>query len=412
MASNNTSRTSKAPIQAKLLRVGHPRSGSWAGSAPDCGARPWLLPWLTLAAAALFTGCQTAGFYTQAARGQLEILRQQQPLDKVIADPQSPPPLKEQLQLVQRLRAFAKAELKLPVDGHYTKYVDLHRPYVVWSVQAAPEFSLEPKSWWYPLVGSLEYRGYFSERGARDCAARLAAQGADVCVEGVEAYSTLGWFKDPVLNTFAGHPEPQLAEILFHELAHQRLFAASDTDFNEAFATTVGQEGTRRWLRSQGKTNLCERYDLALRRNDQFVHLVMATRTRLEALYGDTRDTDGKLKAARPSFALPDVLRREKQRVIADLRRAYAELKSQWDGFDGYDEWFARDLNNARLNTIANYYDFVPGFERLLANSGGDWEKFYTAAQRLARLPKPERHQALRELAGENLHQPGRDNQP
>jgi predicted aminopeptidase len=276
--------------------------------------------------------------------------------------------------------------------------VDLHRPYVVWNVQAAPQFSLQPKTWWYPLVGSLEYRGYFSESAAQKCGARLKTKGDDVYVDGIEAYSTLGWFNDPVLNTFIDRSEPQLAEVIFHELGHQRLFARGDTDFNEAFATTVGQEGARRWLRWQGATNLSERYTAALQRNSQFVHLILATRERLEKLYGDTRDKDGKIKAAKTSPLAPEKLRAEKQRVFADLRRDYETMKSGWGGFSGYDEWFARELNNAQLNTIANYYDLLPGFERLLKLNGSDPEKFYDAAEKLSKKSKDERRQWLQTL--------------
>jgi predicted aminopeptidase len=269
----------------------------------------------------------------------------------------------------------------------------------VWNVQAAPEFSLQPRTWWYPMVGSLEYRGYFSEQGARHYAARIAKKGDDIYVDGVEAYSTLGWFKDPILNTFIGRREPDLAEVIFHELGHQRVFARGDTDFNEAFATTVGQEGARRWLRASGKTNLLEKYESELRRNDQFVHLIMSTREQLEKVYGDTLDKDGKVKAAATPPASPAELKQAKERVFADLRSNYQKLKESWGGYNGYDEWFSRELNNAQLNTIANYYDFLPAFERVLAMNGNDMEKFYVEVERLSNMSKDERHQWLRNLA-------------
>lgn len=343
-------------------------------------------------------GCQTIGFYAQAFKGQYQIFAHQKVIDKIIADPQTPEPLRKQLQLVEQLRAFAKDELKLPVDGHYRKYVDLHRPYVVWNVQATPQFSLQPKTWWYPLVGSLEYRGYFSEHGARKYAARLGTN-YDIYVDGVEAYSTLGWFKDPLLNTFIDRSEPELAEILFHELGHQRVFARGDTDFNEAFATTVGQEGARRWLTAAGKTNLLERYTIALHRNNQFVHLIMSTREQLEKVYGDTIDKDGKVQAAKTPPMPAAELKQAKQRVFDGLRSNYEQLKASWGGYSGYDNWFARELNNAQLNTIANYYDFLPGFQRVLELSGNDMEKFYVEVERLSKMDKDERHQWLRTLA-------------
>jgi predicted aminopeptidase len=298
------------------------------------------------------------------------------------------------------LRSFAEKDLKLSVDGHYQKYVDVHRPFVVWNVEAALEFSLEPKTWWYPFAGSLEYRGYFSEQGARGYAARLQKQGYDVYVGGVEAYSTLGWFKDPVLNTFISNPESDLAETIFHELGHQRVFASGDTDFNEAFATTVGQEGARRWLRAKGDRAACEKYLAELRRTRQFARLIADTRERLEVLYGDVQTPQGQVKAARKPGALaPQQLRQRKQEALDRLRQEYAQLKAQWGGAADYDDWFARPVNNAQLNSVAAYYDLVPGFERLLELNGGDLEKFYQAADRLAREPKTGRQQKLRTLA-------------
>src|SRR6266446_9628019 len=211
------------------------------------------------------SGCQTLSFYKQAIKGQYQLLAHRQPIEKLIANPATEARLKQKLELLQKLRAFADHDLKLPVDGHYSKYVDVHRPFVVWNVEAAPEFSMEPKTWWYPLVGSLEYRGYFSERSATNYGAALRHKGYDIFVGGVDAYSTLGWFNDPVLNTFILNPEADLAETIFHELGHQRVFAHGDTDFNEAFATAVGQEGTRRWLRAQGDNAAYEAYLAHLR---------------------------------------------------------------------------------------------------------------------------------------------------
>ncbi len=359
----------------------------------------WLAAPALLAAALAFSGCQTLSYYGQAIKGQYEIVAHEQKIEKLLAEPQTPARLKAQLQLVLSLRAFAATNLQLPVDGHYQKYVDLHRPYVVWDVEAAPEFSMEPKTWWYPIVGSLEYRGFFSELSARRYAARLQEKGYDVYVGGVEAYCTLGWFKDPVLNTFIFEPEPYLAETIFHELGHQRVFASGDTDFNEAFATTVGEEGARRWLCAKGEQAALEKYQIELRRTDQFVRLIMDTRYRLEALYGDERTEEGEVKAAKEAPAIPpEQLRREKQDLIARLEREYSQLKAQWGGDTEYDDWFAHPVNNAQLNSVAAYYDLVPGFRRLLEQNGRDLGEFYEAADRLAHEPKAERHQWLRTL--------------
>ena len=361
--------------------------------------RKWLLALSLAIVLGAVSGCRTIGFYSQAIKGQYQIFAHQKVIDDLIADPQTPEALRKQLQLVAQLRVFAKDQLKLPVDGHYRKYVDVHRPYVVWNVQAAPQYSLQPRTWWYPLVGSLEYRGYFSESGATNYAKRFAKRGDDVYVDGVEAYSTLGWFKDPILNTFIDRSEPELAEVIFHELGHQRVFARGDTDFNEAYATTVGQEGARRWLRASGKTNLMERYETALRRNGEFVHLIMSTREELEKVYGDTLDKDGKVQAAKTPPLPPAQLKVEKARVFAELHANYAKLKLSWGGYAGYDDWFAREMNNAQLNTIANYYDFLPAFQRVLELNGGDMEKFYVEVERLSKMDKDERHQRLRDLA-------------
>ena len=322
------------------------------------------------------------------------------PDPEICPGPPNPHRLKDRLRLVLKLRTFAEQSLKLPVDAHYRKYADVHRPYVVWNVEAAPEFSMQPKTWWYPLVGSLEYRGYFAERAARNYGRWLERRGYDVYIGGAQAYSTLGWFKDPVLNTFIFQPEADLAEVIFHELGHQRVFARGDTDFNEAFATTVGQEGARRWLRAQVQTAAYEQYEAELRRNNQFVRLIMDTRAQLVALYGDERNEWGKVKATRKKRGVPRAeLRREKQRLFERLRQAYAQLKTQWAGGAEYDAWFARELNNAKLNSVATYYDLVPGFQQLLALNGGGLEKFYQAAERLSKMAKKQRHQRLRTLA-------------
>lgn len=342
------------------------------------------------------TGCRTLGYYAQAVRGHCQVLARRQSCEKLIANPGTPPELKAKLKLAGEICDFARHELRLPVNGHYQLYADVGRPFVVWNVTASPEFSLESKTWWYPIVGSLDYRGYFAEASARKYADRICRKGFDTYVEGVEAYSTLGWFKDPLLNTFIHHHEAALAEILFHELAHQRVFASGDTDFNEAFATTVGQEGTRRWLRAKGDVASLERYLVALQRNAQFVQLIADTRQKLEVLYGDERTPDGDIKAAkRPREANIEQLLREKQRIQAGLRSDYERLKVEWGGSAGYDAWFAGGLNNAQLNSVATYFDLVPAFERLLAANDGDLERFYAAVKQLAKLSRAERHRRL-----------------
>jgi len=367
-----------------------------SGKGKWCKWRKWLAVLSLVLIVLVVSGCETISFYAQALKGQYQIFAHEQPVEKLLANKSTPEALRGRCDVLQQLRAFAGHDLKLPVDGHYKKYVDVHRPFVVWNVQAAPEFSMQPKTWWYPLVGSLDYRGYFSQRGATNYARVLRKRGYDVAVGGVQAYSTLGWFKDPVLNTFLFEPDSDLAEIIFHELGHQRVFARGDTDFNEAFATTVGEEGARRWLKSKGDAAALERYLAHLQRNNEFVHLVMQTRSKLESIFGDERTEPGKVRATHKMQQVPrNELRQEKQAALAEMKRQFAALKQKWGSGDEFESWFDFPINNAHLNSVAEYYDLVPGFEALLADNGGDLEKFYVAAERLASQPKKERHEWL-----------------
>jgi len=351
--------------------------------------REILFPGLLLLLAWAGTGCESSGYYRQAAAGQFQILTGARSVKGLLADPQTPPELQSRLRLLLDLRAFAAKELCLPTDGHYLSYTDLKRPHAVWTVQAAPEFSLRPKSWWYPVVGSATYRGYFSEAAARRYAARLAREHFDVVVEEVDAYSTLGWFQDPALNTFLSYPEKDLARTIFHELGHQRLYIAGDTNFNEAFAVTVEKEGLRRWLLARGNTADFEKYQARQAQKKQFIDLVIAARRQLAAVYGEAADR----MAAAPGS--DEEKRRRKAAVLEQLRQGHAKLKEQWGGRSPYDDWFAEPLNNARLNTVATYFDLVPAFERLLAQNHGDLPRFYEALRRLRRLSNEQRHQEL-----------------
>jgi predicted aminopeptidase len=284
---------------------------------------------------------------------------------------------------VQEVRRFAKQRLELPADWSYQRYSDLGRRYVVWVVYAAPEFSVEGKTWFYPLVGSLEYRGYFSKKAADEEAGRLKAQGFEVFSGGVEAYSTLGWFHDPVLNTFLHRPDSDLAELIFHELTHVKLFIPGDTDFNEAFATANAAAAVRRWLKSKGDSRGLARYDRALNREREIVHLLLGVREKLKRLY------------ARASLSHEE-MRREKAAIFAEMRREYASVRGRWGVNARRDRSFSRPWNNARLNTVATYYDLVPGFERLLKANGGDLDAFYAAVKRLRRLSKEQRKAVLK----------------
>jgi len=341
----------------------------------------------------LACGCNTVGYYGQAIRGQHELWTRQKSIAALLESPATPAPLKERLTLVLSLREFAEKELHLPANGHYLRYADLERRFVVWNVYAAPEFSLTPKSWWYPVVGSLDYRGYFSERKARDYAAILERKGFDVYVGGVTAYSTLGWFHDPVLNTFIHESDEDLAELLFHELAHQRLFLPGDTDFNEAFATAVAEEGTRRWMETRHDVAALEKYRIQARRTEEFVELVTDARQQLALLY--TNSISALSASPKDATTKAVILRTGKQKVLHELRESYAQLKTKWGGSTAYDAWFRRSLNNAQLNTVDTYYHLVPAFRRVLREKAGDLEAFYSTIESLRKLDKPERRARL-----------------
>jgi predicted aminopeptidase len=336
---------------------------------------------LTVVTLLALAGCQSLAYYAQAARGQTALLVKRQPIERVLARPDTGPELRRQLETVQRIRAFAAAELGLPARRQYGSYVELERDFPLWSVTATPALSLTPRDWCYWLVGCLSYRGFFRETRAVHYARALELEGNDVYVGGVPAYSTLGWFRDPVLSSFVRLPEPELAELIFHELTHQVLFVPGDTEFNESLAMTVAAEGLRRYS---------ERYALDLAplqqaklREREFVALVLDYRERLAAVFAAARS---------------DAERRHgKAEVYAALQAAYAQLKQRWNGYDGYDGWFAT-LNNAKLNSVATYYGLVPQLQALLRAQQGDMARFLAACRELARLDVASRHRRLAEL--------------
>jgi predicted aminopeptidase len=329
-------------------------------------------------------GCSTIGYYAQSIGGHLAMMRSARPIPEVVADPSTPDPLRKRLLRAQEIRAFASKELGLPQNASYTEYADLHRPYVVWNVFATPELSLELKQWCYPVVGCAGYRGYFDREAAEQLAARLRAEGYDVNVSGVPAYSTLGWLPDPLLNTFIGGSEGQLASMIFHELAHQVVFVGGDTTFNESFATSVERAGVERWLAVQGDPALRLSYAEFAARRQQFVDLLLKYRERLEALY--------------KSDAAESSKRSGKSALFAELKAEYSVLKASWGGFAGYDRFFAQDLTNAHLASVGAYNAMVPAFDALLARDGGDFRAFYADVRKLAKLSKDEREAELQSL--------------
>jgi predicted aminopeptidase len=340
---------------------------------------------LLLAAACLSTGCSTLGYYGQAVRGHLDLVQRTRPVTVWLADESTPEALRERLVLSQRIRDFAVSELKLPDNRSYRGYADLGRNAVVWNLVAAPELSLELKTWCFVFVGCVGYRGWFSEAPAQALAEQLRAQGWETSVYGVPAYSTLGrteWLGgDPLLNTFIRWPEGELARLIFHELAHQVVYVRDDTTFNESYATAVERIGVQRWLQQHADDAARAEYAALDARREDFRRLAQATRAELQALYS--------------SGAEPDALRAGKARIFDAMRAQHQALKDgPWAGFGGYDPWFAQ-ANNATLAVQAAYDELVADFEALFERVGGDFARFHAEVKALAALPADQRRATL-----------------
>ena len=318
----------------------------------------------------------------QAAAGQWRVVHAREPIDKVLADPRTSPQLRARLSTVREARDFASRELGLPDNQSYRSYADIGRPYVVWNVVATPEFSLQPQRWCFPVAGCVAYRGYFHKEKARDFLLSLEARGFDAALDGVPAYSTLGKFSDPVLSSMLRYGDDQLAATIFHELAHQLLYVRDDSEFNEAFATTVEDAGLERWLAHQNAAARMEQFRASQAEEAAFVSLLARYRTRLATLYAS---------------GAPAVLTRaHKAAVFQELAQDIRALeRRQGASYPLYETWIAQGLNNARLASVATYFDCMPGFKRLLAESGNDLTRFYAAARELARQPLATRHARL-----------------
>ena len=341
-------------------------------------------PCLALLFAVALAGCATVEYYAQSVTGHLALMSRAHPVEAVIAAPETAPRLAGRLRTALEIRDFASTALGLPANASYRRYVDLGRRHVVWSVVAAPELSLEPRRWCFPVAGCVSYRGYFSESAATEYAEALASEGLDVTVAGVGAYSTLGWFDDPLLSSMVALPEYALAGIVFHELAHQRLYVPGDTEFNESFAVVVERAGVRRWIEMTKRTELGARYRIAAQRRAAFLDLVRGTRRDLEAVYASTR-TDVEKRAA-------------KVERMELLRSRYAAVRAAWATGPTYDLWFERGVNNAAIALVSTYDRWVPALEALLAQLDGDFDAFYRASDALAELPSDERRARLEAL--------------
>jgi predicted aminopeptidase len=329
----------------------------------------WRLPAVALAALLLIAGCQSLSYYTQAIGGHLRVMANARPVDDWLADPATDAQLRQRLETARRIRTFATKALGLPDNGSYLSYADLNRPAVVWNVFAAGALSVEPKAECFPFTGCVSYRGFYAESDARRHADKLRSEGHDVYVGGVPAYSTLGWFDDPLLSTFIRYPDAQLARLVFHELSHQLVYAKGDTTFNESFAVAVEEEGVRRWLEAEGRASELAAFRAQQVRQREFAERVSQARERLAGIY--------KMNLSRE--AMLEHKRGEWQR----LRQSYPGIPAE--------------PNNAFLASIATYTELVPAFERLLAESG-DLPGFYKRVQALA--AKPAEREAFAKTAG------------
>jgi predicted aminopeptidase len=334
------------------------------------------------------SGC----YLLQAAGGQMDVARRSRPIDVVLAEPQTTPALRARLEVVRDAREFAVHYLGLPDGRSYRQYADLERPYALWNVVAAPEFSLQAKQWCFPIAGCVSYRGYFRERDAVDAGRRLRQHGYDVSVGGVATYSTLGHLRDPVFSTMLAWRNSRLVATIFHEMAHEELYVPDDSAFNEAYASVVAEAGLRDWLRARDDEAELERVAAETARAAEFSALLRDARERLTTLY----------RSGRPK---PE-LRMEKQRELGRLKYRYSELRRRWQDYGGYDAWFARPLSNADLVAVATYEDCVPGLRRELA-AAGSLREFHRRAAALGELPRAQRHAAVCEAEG--LSAVGRD---
>jgi len=334
------------------------------------------------------SGCSTLGYYLDLVNGHAAIINQAEPIVDVLAQQGVRPEVKKALLQMQAARQFAVQQLLLPDNNSYRSYADIGRQYVVWNVVATDEFSVKPQQWCYWIVGCMSYRGYYNEQDAETFGATLRKKHQDVLVSGVSAYSTLGWFEDPVLNTMLYRNEAMRLNLIFHELSHQKVYAKSDSAFNEAFATAVAEEGVRRWYQQQQKPQQFKAYQHVQQYRQAFNQLLKRARDDLAILYRQPLSVE--------------VMRQRKYQRFEQLKREYKELKTEWQGDQRYDSWMQQDLNNAHLAIVATYHDAVPGFRALLKKHHGDLSAFYQAVNAMVELTPEQRHLQLHQLASAN----------
>lgn len=329
------------------------------------------------------SACSSFGYYMDLMEGHSELMEQRKPVKELLAEKSIKPKLRQLLKTSQDIRDFATKDLDLPENDSYRMYADLKRRYAVWNVIAAEEFSIQPKKWCFLFVGCLSYRGYFTKEDATAYANELKVQGKDVYVAGANAYSTLGWFDDPLLNTMMYKSEARRAGIIFHELAHQVVYIENDSAFNEAFATTVEQEGIRRWMIKNGNEKQYQEYLINKERDSDINHLLQETRDKLKKVYKRKITEQEK--------------REQKKLIFLLMQKQYVQLKKSWGGYSAYDNWMGQELNNAHLLLIATYHELVPRFKAMLKKENNDLSKFYVAVEKLGNENREERKSKLQQ---------------
>ncbi len=330
------------------------------------------------------TGCSGISYYSQIVSGHMRIVMGKKPVAEVAEDNSIDDGLRRRLKLALQARQFGIDELDLPNNESYQTFYDTKRNYVTWNVVAAEEFSFKPETWCFPVAGCVSYRGYYAKEDAEAYSQELARSGLDVAVNGATAYSTLGWFADPLLNTMLNRSDAGIITLLFHELAHQKMYVSNDSKFNESFAVFVEQAGLALWQERYGTTDQLAKLQTRRTRQDNFIELLRNTRDDLQVLF------DSEIPQS--------VMRQKKAERFDQLRREYETLKENWGGYSGYDAWFERDLNNARLVAVATYNDYIPAFQVLFEQSNRDFPAFYKAVQSLADLPREQRTKQMNSL--------------
>lgn len=347
------------------------------------GVRHLLILVVIFVSSGLLSACSELDYYLHTVGGHMEVMAERKSIIDILNDGNTPEDLRERLRKIAWIRHFASDRLDLPQNGSYQSYVELNRPYVVWNVVATPELSLEPLVWCFPFAGCISYRGYFKLEKAHKFAELLEQEGYDSTVSGVPAYSTLNWFDDPALSTFSNWPTSAAARLIFHELAHQKLYIPDDTAFNESFATTVELFGVDLWLKRFGSKEEEAEYAQRLTREKQFLDLTRETRLNLEQIY-QSEMTDSEK-------------RQRKEDVFADLRQQYEVIKASWDGYSGYDRWF-ETLNNAKFASVNSYHRWVPAFKLVMQQEKNRFPDFYRRCEAISRLPQEQRSELLERL--------------